>query len=185
MSSLARFERLALPHMEAAFNLAFWLVRSRDDAEDVVQDAYLRAFRAFGGFNGSDMRPWLLAIVRNAAYRWLGNRKRAGNVVSLEEAFHERTGDGPGDYAIADASPSAEDRLVLDAERDDVRRALDALPALFREALVLREVEELSYRDIAVVTGVPVGTVMSRLSRARGELRRSLTHRMKGEPDAV
>ena len=87
MSSLSRFEPLALPCMEAAFNLAFWLVRSRTDAEDVVQEAYLRAFRSFDSFRGEDIRPWLLAIVRNSAYRWLSNRRRSGTVVSLEEAF--------------------------------------------------------------------------------------------------
>ena len=87
MTSLSRFERLALPCMEAAYNLAFWLVRSRPDAEDVVQEAYLRALRSFGTFRGEDMRPWLLAIVRNAAYRWLNHRRRTGNVVSLEEAY--------------------------------------------------------------------------------------------------
>src|SRR5262245_8811893 len=87
MRSLPRFEQLALKHLEAAYNLAFWLVRSRPDAEDVVQDAYLRALRAFQNFHGDDMRPWLLAIVRHTAYRWLNNRRRAGDVISIEEAY--------------------------------------------------------------------------------------------------
>ncbi len=186
MSQLSRFERLALPHMDAAFNLAFWLLRSRADAEDVVQESYLRAFRAFGGFTGTEFRPWLLAIVRNAAYRWLGDRRRSANVVSLEEVFRERNGDGPAEYLIADDGPSVEDRLILDAECGRVQRALGALPPMFREVLVLREVEDLSYREIAAISGVPIGTVMSRLSRARGELRKMLAHAAeRDEPDAV
>src|SRR5262245_36071756 len=93
MSTLSSFERLALQHLDAAYNLAFWLVRSRTDAEDIVQEAYLRAFRSFDGFRGDDMRPWLLAIVRNAAYRWMGQRRRSRNVVSLEEAHIGDPGD--------------------------------------------------------------------------------------------
>jgi RNA polymerase sigma-70 factor (ECF subfamily) len=168
--------------MEAAFNLAFWLVRSRADAEDIVQEAYLRAFRAFEGFRGGDIRPWLLAIVRNTAYRWLSNRRRSGTVVSLEEAFAE----GSGHDDIAADEPTAEERLIGAAERDYVLRALAELPPAFREVLVLREIEALSYRDIAEVTGVPVGTVMSRLSRGRGELRKVLMRLIdKDEPNAM
>jgi RNA polymerase sigma-70 factor (ECF subfamily) len=186
MTSLSRFERLVLPHMEAAFNLAFWLVHSRPDAEDIVQEAYLRAFRAFEGFRGEDMRPWLLAIVRNCAYRWLSNRRRSGNVVSLEEAFAGNAGEEPGEYQLAADEPTAEQRLIGAAERDYVLRALAELPTAFREVLVLREIEGFSYREIAGVTGAPVGTVMSRLSRARGELRTALTRLIeKDEPNAV
>src|SRR5262245_302947 len=112
LSSLSRFEPLALPCMEAAFNLAFWLVRSRPDAEDIVQEAYLRAFRAFDNFRGEDMRPWLLAIVRNTAYRWLSNRRRSGTVISLEEAFADSSGEGAGARQIASEEPSAEERLI-------------------------------------------------------------------------
>jgi RNA polymerase sigma-70 factor, ECF subfamily len=170
--------------MEAAFNLAFWLVRSRADAEDIVQEAYLRAFRAFDGFRGGDMRPWLLAIVRNTAYRWLSNRRRSGTVISLEEAFAE--GGGQSVDEIASDEPTAEERLIGAAERDYVLRALAELPPAFREVLVLREIEGLAYREIAEVTGVPVGTVMSRLSRGRGELRKVLTRLMgKDEPNAM
>src|SRR5215831_3186098 len=154
--------------MEAAFNLAFWLVRSRADAEDIVQEAYLRAFRGFDGFRGGDMRPWLLAIVRNTAYRWLSNRRRSGTVISLEEAFAEGSGQSADD--IASDEPTAEERLI---------------GAAVREVLVLREIEGLAYREIAEVTGAPVGTVMSRLSRGRGELRKVLTRLMgKDEPNA-
>ncbi|MBO0741334.1 MAG: sigma-70 family RNA polymerase sigma factor [Hyphomicrobiaceae bacterium] len=183
MSSLRQFEPLALPCMEAAFNLAFWLVRSRADAEDIVQEAYLRAFRAFDGFRGGDMRPWLLAIVRNTAYRWLNNRRRSGTVISLEEAF---AGSGQRAEDIASDEPTAEERLIGAAERDYVLQALAELPTTFREVLVLREIEGLAYREIAEVTGVPVGTVMSRLSRGRAELRKLLTRLMgKDEPNAM
>lgn len=186
MRETTRFERLALPHREAAFNLAFWLVRSRADAEDVVQEAYLRAYRGFAGFSGGDVRPWLLTIVRNAAYRWVGQRQHRAKVVSLEDAVRERQGEGPREFAFADDQPSVEHRLIRNAELQAVREALGALPPLFREVLVLRELEELSYRDIATVTGVPIGTVMSRLSRARAELRAKLDERTAREGrDAV
>lgn len=172
--------------MEAAYNLAFWLVRSRTDAEDIVQEAYLRALRSFDTFRGEEIRPWLLAIVRNAAYRWLNNRRRAGNVVSLEEAFAGNSGDETGEAESPADEPSAEERLIGAAERDYVLRALAELPPAFREALVLREIEGLSYRDIAEVTGAPIGTVMSRLSRGRGELREVLTRLIqKDEPNAL
>jgi RNA polymerase sigma-70 factor (ECF subfamily) len=186
VSSLPPFERLALPCMEAAYNLAFWLVRSRTDAEDIVQEAYLRAFRAFDGFHGEDMRPWLLAIVRNTAYRWLNNRRRSGTVISLEEAFADGVSEGAAVNEIATDEPTAEERLIGAAERDYVLRALAELPPAFREVLVLREIENLSYRDIAQVTGAPIGTVMSRLSRGRGELRKVLARLIeKDEPNAV
>jgi RNA polymerase sigma-70 factor (ECF subfamily) len=182
----SRFECLALPQLEAAFNLAFWLVRSRPDAEDIVQEAYLRGLRAFDGFRGNDIRPWLLAIVRNCAYRWLSNRRRAGNVVSLEEAFAGGPDEEAGEYQIAGNEPTPEQQLIRAAERDYVLRALAELPAVFREVLVLREIEGFAYRDIAEVTGAPIGTVMSRLARGRGELRKALTSMIeKDEPNAV
>lgn len=186
MSPLSRFEQLALPCMEAAFNLAFWLVRSRPDADDVVQEAYLRAFRAFDGFRGEDMRPWLLAIVRNTAYRWLSNRRRSGSVVSLEEAFAGNLDEGSAAHQIAADEPSAEEQMIVAADRDYVLRALAELPPAFREVLVLREIEGSSYREIAEVTGAPVGTVMSPLSRGRSELRKVLTRLIeKDEPNAL
>ena len=186
LSSLPRFEPLALPCMEAAFNLAFWLVRSRPDAEDIVQEAYLRAFRAFDSFRGDDIRPWLLAIVRNTAYRWLSNRRRSGTVISLEQAFADGGDEGTDARQIAANEPTAEERLIGAAERDYVQRALAELPPAFREVLVLREIEGFSYRDIAEVTGAPIGTVMSRLSRGRGELRKVLTRLIeKDEPNAM
>lgn len=185
MGQPTSFERLAMPHMDAAFNLAFWLVRNEADAQDVVQEAYLRAFRAYHGFAGADMKPWLLAIVRNAAYRWLNNRRRSGNVISIDEAF-ARSGDEPAEVEIASEEPTPEARLLGEIDRDLVRRGLAELPPVFREALVLREIEGLSYREIAEVTGSPAGTVMSRLARGRKELRSTLTRLVKkDETNAV
>src|SRR5262249_42513228 len=156
--------------LDAAFNLAFWLVRSEADAEDIVQEAYIRAWRGFHGFAGPDARPWLLAIVRNAAYRWLSNRRRAANVISLDEVFG-----GPGEeraeVQVASEEPSAEVQLIGEVDRGLVRSALSELPPIFREVMVLREIEGLAYREISRVTGAPIGTVMSRLARARKELR--------------
>ena len=181
MPTHSRFQTLAMPHMEAAFNLAFWIVRSRADAEDVVQEAYLRAFRGFDGFRGEDIRPWLLAIVRNAAYRWLSVRQRAGNVVSLDETYAGSAADEPAALQIASDEPTAEGRMIERAEGAQVMAALAEVPPVFREALVLREIEDMSYREIADVTGTPIGTVMSRLSRGRLELRKALLKRREKE----
>jgi RNA polymerase sigma-70 factor (ECF subfamily) len=172
--------------MDAAFNLAFWLVRNRVDAEDIVQESYLRAFRAFHGFVGEDFKPWLLAIVRNAAFRWLSNRRRSGNVISLDEAFAGRVADEQAEIQIASDEPTPEARLLGKIDRDLVRRALDELSPIFREVLVLREIEGLAYREIAEVIAAPIGTVMSRLARSRAELRKTLTRLMdKDESHAM
>jgi RNA polymerase sigma factor (sigma-70 family) len=175
-AALRDFERRALAHMDAAYNLAFWLVRERADAEDVVQDAYLRAFRAFATVTGDDIKPWLLAIVRNVAYRWLSVRKRRTNVIPLDSVLPgpDRDDTGPV-YEIASDAPSAEDTLLGRADQALVHRALDRLPPAFREAIILREMEEMSYRDIARITEAPIGTVMSRLARARDQLKEELT----------
>lgn len=169
MPSPRRFENLAVPHLKAAYSLAFWLMRDRADAEDVVQDAYVRALRAFDQFRGDDIRPWLLAIVRNVAWRALAVRRRANNVIPIEAAWTGGTDDEP--LSVPSGEPSAETRLIEAGDRATLTRALDAMTPLFREALVLREMEDMSYADIAIVLGVPQGTVMSRLSRARAELR--------------
>lgn len=179
MRTPKRFEQLALPHMAAAFSLAYWLMRDRADAEDVVQDAYVRALRGFDGFRGDDIRPWLLAIVRNVAWRALSVRRRANNVIPIEAAF---AAGEDGDMALAAADPSAEILMIEAGDRALLARALAALTPLFREALVLREMQEMSYTDIAIVLGVPKGTVMSRLSRARAELR-SRFKELEGETD--
>jgi RNA polymerase sigma-70 factor, ECF subfamily len=175
------FEQQALPHLDAAYSLAFWLMRDRADAEDVVQDAYVRALRGFDGFRGDAMRPWLLAIVRNVAWRALAVRRRAASNVIPIEAAYTRTGeDEPEPMTIASDEASAESRLIEAADRALLTRALDALTPLFREALVLREIEEMSYAEIATVLGVPQGTVMSRLSRARAELRQRFKELARG-----
>ena len=185
MVTRTRFEELALPLKDAAYNLAYWIVRNRDDAEDVVQDAYLRAFRAFAGFKGDAMRPWLLAIVRNAAYRALQDRRRAGNVVSLDEVFAVHGAvDG---HDIASSDPTAEAMVIADDEGRQLYAALAELPAAYRDIVVLRELEGLAYSEIAAIAGVAIGTVMSRLSRGRALLRKSIERRMmtKGERDAM
>jgi RNA polymerase sigma factor (sigma-70 family) len=173
MVSLPHFEREALPHLGAAYNLAYWLLRNHADADDVVQDAYLRAFRAADKRVGADIKPWLLAIVRNVAYRWLDLRRRRSNVISFETAQPGRDRE-MSVLDVASEEPSPEEMLVGRAEQALVRRALAELPPAFREVIVLREFEELRYQEIAEVTGVPMGTVMSRLARARDQLRERL-----------
>jgi RNA polymerase sigma-70 factor (ECF subfamily) len=181
------FEQQALPHLDAAYSLAFWLMRDRADAEDVVQDAYIRALRGFDGFRGEAMRPWLLAIVRNVAWRALAVRRRAtNNVIPIEAAYTRAGEDEPEPMTIASEEKSAETRLIEAGDRALLTRALDAVTPLFREALVLREIEEMSYAEIATVLGVPQGTVMSRLSRARAELRQrfnDLAHQPRPKED--
>ena len=154
-----RFAASVLPHLDAAYNLARWLVRDAHDAQDVVQDALVRALRHFDGFRGGDPRPWLLAIVRNAAFASLGARRPNEVEVPDDEL----------DAALAIGAPPSdpESLAIRRAERREIDAAIASLPIAFREAVVLRELEELSYRDIARITDVPIGTVMSRLSRAR------------------
>ena len=184
MAAPTRFEDLALPHRAAAFNLAYWLVGRRDEADDVVQDAYVRAFRGFGGFKGDDVRPWLLTIVRNVALRSLQNRKRSGNVVSIDEALLPR--DGRPAREFASDEPSAESGLIAQGERETLLAALAEVSLVYREIVVLREIEGLAYKDIAEVVGVPIGTVMSRLARGRDELRAALLRRLeRDEKNAV
>jgi RNA polymerase sigma factor (sigma-70 family) len=166
------FEQQALPHLDAAYSLAFWLMRDRADAEDVVQDAYIRALRGFDGFRGEAIRPWLLAIVRNVAWRALAVRRRTtNNVIPIEAAYGRPDDDARGPLNVPSGEPSAETTLIEAGDRALLSRALDALTPIFREVLVLREMEEMSYAEIATVIGIPQGTVMSRLSRARAELR--------------
>lgn len=185
MSQPSSFERLTRPHLDAAYNLAIWLVRSAPDAEDIVQASYMRAFRAFEGFTGTDAKPWLLAIVRNAAYRWLSNRRRGANVISLDEAF-AGPGEEPAEAQLASEDPTPEAHLMRQVDRNLVRSALAELPPVFREVVVLREIEGLAYRDISRVTGAPIGTVMSRLARGRKELRKTLCRLMdEDEPHAL
>jgi len=184
MVAKTRFEELVTPHLQAAFNLAYWIVRSREEAEDVVQDAYMRAFRAFSGFRGAAAKPWLLAIVRNVAYRALQNRKRTANVIFFSEDLKHRDQE-----ALSEAeseAPSAESILVAAEEKQRLLSVLAALSVDYREVIVLRELEGLTYHEIAEAIEAPVGTVMSRLSRARAELRDRLARQVaKDEPNAM
>ena len=160
-----RFETQALPHLDAAFNLARWLTRSDADADDVVQDAMLRAWRAFDGFRGGDIRPWLLAIVRNCWRSARADSKRRGQV-ALPEEHMAMTGE-----VLQFTGPSPEASAVRSSEGRKLDAVIASLPEEFREVLILREMEELSYREIATITAVPIGTVMSRLARGRAILR--------------
>lgn len=159
----ARFEQFVMPHLDAAFNLARWLLRNRADAEDVAQEAMLRACRFFRGFNGGDARAWLLQIVRNTCYTWLEKNRPVELMSEFDEESHQHASATPEALAIAGDN------------RDRLARALETLPARFREVLVLRELEGCSYKEIAAITSIPIGTVMSALSRARQRLQRLLT----------
>jgi RNA polymerase sigma-70 factor (ECF subfamily) len=158
-----RFEQLVLPHLDSAVNLARWLLRNRADAEDVVQEAMLRAYRFFESFRGGDARAWLLQIVRNSCYSWLEKNRPAELAVEFDEQLHQRPGLNPETLA---AQADERQRLML---------ALESLPPRAREVLVLRELEDCSYKEIAEIAGIPMGTVMSTLSRARERLQQALT----------
>src|SRR6266542_3141881 len=154
------FEEVLLPHLDAAFNYARWLARNEADAEDVVQDAYLRALRFFSSLRGEDARAWLLTIVRNTWYGRFPRHAGTGVLIVPDENADNR----------ADASLDPEAQMIQQQTVEQVRRALEALPPDFREVLVLRELEGLSYKEIAAIVGIPLGTVMSRLARARERL---------------
>jgi RNA polymerase sigma factor (sigma-70 family) len=166
-----RFKEVALPHLKAAYRLARWLTRDHHDAEEVVQEAYLSAFRFFAGYAGGDSRAWLLAIVRNACYSWL-RRKRSQQ---LHEVSDEDFSDESHITSASEDPDNDPQTLMLRrAAAELVLREMEALPLQFREVLVLREFEELSYKEIAAVVDIPIGTVMSRLARARHLLGKSL-----------
>jgi RNA polymerase sigma-70 factor (ECF subfamily) len=152
------FEHEVLPHLDAAYNLARWLTRNEQDAQDVVQEAFLRAFRFFPGFRGGDTRAWLMKIVRNTCYTWLQVNR-----------------------PLQDATEFDENLFLSDSRDPLLRKALMKLPPTFREVLILRELEGMSYREIADITSMPAGTVMSSLSRARGRLRQVLTALRNGD----
>jgi RNA polymerase sigma factor (sigma-70 family) len=162
----ASFRTVVMPHLDAAFNLAHWLVGDRSDAEDVVQDASLRAFRAIRSFAGGSARAWFLTIVRNAAYSWL-RKNRPTTVVTVEDLEAvELSQTTPGDSNVA--TPEA--ALIAKVDAQALRAAITALPTPFRETLILRDIEGFNYREISEATEVPIGTVMSRLARARRQL---------------
>ena len=170
-NKLASFEEAVLPHLDAAYNLAHWLTRNDTDAEDVVQEAYLRAFRFFGGFHGADGRAWLLAIVRNTCFTWMQHNRSPQLSNPLDDDLPE----------IESTELNPEALLLQSADTHMVRQAVEELPLEFREVLVLREFEEMSYREIAGITDLPLGTVMSRLARGRKQLRLALTNEMQAE----
>jgi RNA polymerase sigma factor (sigma-70 family) len=161
----AGFDAQVLPHLDAAYRFARWLARSPSDADDIVQDAVLRAFRAFDGLRGSDAKAWLLAIVRNCHLTTLTERQRHTWVPLPDES------DGQDGHAMISTAPDPEDASMRRDEQRTLERLMAALPQEHREVLILREIEELDYRAIASVTNVPIGTVMSRLARARAALK--------------
>ncbi len=164
----ARFETLMLPLMNDAYNLARWLMKNQEDAEDMVQESYLKAFRFFASFHeGTNSRAWLLQIVRNTCYTALGARKLRQKEVPIAEENDQ----------LEDPSPLPPASLIKKATVEAVREAIEALPVDFREAIVLRELEGLSYKEISGVIGVPLGTVMSRLARSRQQLYLILSER--------
>lgn len=161
---VAQFDAVVAPHLGRAYNLARLLVRNAADAEDLVQEASLRAFRALEGFHGGDSKTWLLVIVRNVCYTFLASRKRVEAQVEFQEEQHSESS----------SAVTPEASVLQSHDAASVRKAIEELPAEFREALVLREMEGMSYKEIAEITGAPVGTVMSRLARARQQLRQRL-----------
>jgi RNA polymerase sigma-70 factor (ECF subfamily) len=162
----ARFARLVLPHLGDAYSLARWITGNRADAEDVVQDACLRAFRAVGSIGNASARPWVLTVVRNTAYTWL-RKNRPSAVLAVENLEDVETANAkPGDPD----SETPETALIARADAVSLQAAIMALPTAYRETLILRDVQGLSYREIGEVTGVPIGTVMSRLARGRNHV---------------
>src|SRR6476660_746751 len=167
------FEETLLPHLNAAYNLARWLTRNPDDAQDIVQEAYLRAFRFFGGFHGSDGRSWFLTIVRNISYTWLKQNKSLELVTAFDDNLL---------YLNESGAPDPETSQVLKSESEIVLAAVDQLPLEFREVIVLRDLEELSYKEISQLLNIPIGTVMSRLARARKRLQKTLCKQESPNP---
>jgi RNA polymerase sigma-70 factor, ECF subfamily len=175
----ARFDVQVLPHLDAAYRFARWLARSPADADDVVQEAMLRAFRGFDGLRGGDVKAWLFTIVRNCHLTALTQRERRGFVPLPAE------GDPHDGAALVSAAPGPESVSMSRDEARSLERLLAELPPEHREVLILREIEELDYREIAAVTQVPIGTVMSRLARARGALKARWSMRREEECDAL
>ncbi|MEY2486645.1 MAG: hypothetical protein QOG67_2202 [Verrucomicrobiota bacterium] len=168
---LASFEALMLPHLDAAQNLAKWLLRNNQDAEDVVQESYLRALKSFGGFHGSNGRAWLLTIVRNTSYTLMKKNRAVDLTTTFDEEKHASDHESVSPAALLERTEDAE----------SVRQAMDQLPVEFREILVLRHMEGLSYKEIADIAQIPPGTVMSRLARARAKLKECLATQIDEE----
>ena len=166
-----RFETLVMPHLDAAYNLARWLTRNEHDAKDIVQEAFLRAYKFFDGFRGSNSRSWLLSIVRNATYSWLEKNRRQELTVMFDEEIH-----GAENGVFDPLTPK-----LMEGDQESIREAIEELPVEYRELTILRELEGLSYKELAEVAQVPIGTVMSRLSRARKHLYMRLTELFREE----
>ena len=162
---LCRFEEQISPHLRSAYNLAKWLTRNHEDAEDVVQEAFLRAFSAVENLRSDDATAWLISIERNTCLTWLERNRNGSTMIALEEQVEDPI----------EPSPDPEELLLISIDREHVTRALEQLPLEFREVIVLRELEGFSYKEIATTIGIPLGTVMSRLSRGREWLRRLLS----------
>ncbi len=158
----ARFETLVIPHLDAAYNLARWLLRRNADAEDVAQEAMMRSYRFFPGFHGGDVRAWLLQIVRNTCYTWLEKNRHVSDAAKFDETLHGKPG------------PTPEALAIERDNRERLTRALESLSPRYREVIILRELEGCSYREIAAITSIPIGTVMSTLARARKQLQTAL-----------
>ena len=170
-AKLEIFEETILPHLDAAYNLARWMLRDDQDAQDVVQEASLRAYRFFEGYRGGDAKAWLLAIVRNTSLNWRRRSRRDKSNVLFDELTHDTKVE----------APNAEDRMVDADKMAALRNCIETLPANQREILILREFEEMSYKQIAETASLPVGTVMSRLARARQRLDECVSGRQRGE----
>lgn len=168
---VAHFEALVLPHLDAAYNLARWMARNRSDGEDVAQEAMLRAFRFFDTFRGEDARVWLLTIVRNTYLTWIRRELPRQNSAEFDERMH----------TDLEFSLTPETEVLRQATAEQVRRAIESLPAEYREVILMREIEQLSYKEIAAVTKSPLGTVMSRISRARSMLRHLIGNEKRAE----
>jgi RNA polymerase sigma-70 factor, ECF subfamily len=167
---LPNFEQTILQHLDAAYNLARWLMRNDQDAQDAVQEACLRAFRFFPGFRGGDARAWLMKIVRNTCYTFLRTNRPLQDATEFDETL----------LTLDYHAPNPEEVVLQNDSDTSVRKALETLPTSFREVLILREIEGMSYKEIAEITGMPTGTVMSSLSRARGRLRQVLAGPLNG-----
>lgn len=172
MDKFTRFELAILPHLDAAYNLARWLMRNDDEAADAVQDACLRALRSIGGFRGDDGRGWLLAIVRNTCY----TRLKRGATRDSHSEFDDET------HSAQIETPDPERLLERSRDGEALRRALEGLPEELREIIVMRELDGMAYKEIAQVAAIPLGTVMSRLARARKRLQQMLSSHPGREP---
>jgi RNA polymerase sigma-70 factor (ECF subfamily) len=170
-SMLRRFEQTVLPHLPAAYNLARWLTRNDHDAEDVVQEAYMRALRYFDAFHGGESRAWLLAIVRRTCYTWLQHNRGHELMTAFDEEIHGLDGEATNPETI----------LLQRTNQLLLSQALEELPVEYREVIILREFEGMSYKEIATIADLPVGTVMSRLARARKRLQQALVKRLHKE----